>query len=179
MNKTDTGDSLKVAVGTVKTPEAKPKAKKAAKPKTKTGAKKQSKDILEAKPPLAVRKLVTELFPEVKPKEIEWSWEIPHKIYEAEFMLDGISHEVEVTVTGHHLLTEQNIPVDLVPINLLNEIKARYKQFTVGSAELVSLGNGKMYYELDLKSKKDEEESKTVLIWPNGIIREEGEDTLY
>jgi hypothetical protein len=158
---------------------AKENVGKAIKSKSKQTARKESTNIAMAKPPLAVRKLVAELFPEVKPKEIEWSWEIPHKIYEAEFMLDGISHEVEITVTGHHLLTEQNIPVDLVPLNLQKEVKTKYKQFMVDSAEIVSLGNGKRHYELDLINKKDEEISKTVLIWPNGVIREESDDTLY
>jgi hypothetical protein len=179
MSKAKTEASRKASLKSNPMAMAKENVEKAVNLKSNQTAKKVSNNTAIAKPPLAVRKLVTELFPEVKPKEIEWGWEIPHKIYEAEFMLDGISHEVEITVSGHHLLTEQNIPVDLVPIKLLNEIKARYKPFTIDSAEIVSLGKGKIHYELDLKSKKDEEISKTVLIWPNGVIREESDNTLY
>jgi hypothetical protein len=179
MSKVKTEASQKASLKSNQKAVSKENVEMAIKSKSKQTAKKVSSNIAMAKPPLAVRKLLTELFPEVKPKEIEWGWEIPHKIYEAEFMLDGISHEVEITVTGHHLLTEQNIPVDLVPLNLQKEVKAKYKPFTIDSAEIVSLGNGKMHYELDLKSKKDEEITKTILVWPNGVIREESDDTLY
>jgi hypothetical protein len=179
MSKVKTEASQKASLKSNQKAVSKENVEMAIKSKSKQTAKKVSSNIAMAKPPLAVRKLLTELFPEVKPKEIEWGWEIPHKIYEAEFMLDGISHEVEITVTGHHLLTEQNIPVDLVPAKLLGEIKKSYKQFEIDSAEMVTLGNGKMHYEIDLKSKKDDEISKTLLVWPNGVIREESDDKMY
>lgn len=47
--------------------------------------------------------------------EGEWPWEVPPTIYEAVFKHNNLSVEVEITVTGHHLVTETDLPISALP----------------------------------------------------------------
>lgn len=92
-----------------------------------------------------------EHYPFVALDTVTWSWEVPGKIYEAEFELDGVEHEVEFTITGEWLLTETEIDLEEVPEIILNDIASRYPGFTPDEASQVEFSNGLLHYEISLE----------------------------
>lgn len=100
--------------------------------------------------PEPVLETLKTIFPDVDDDRVEWSWEVYNKIYEAEFEQDGKEYEVEITVTGHHLLTETEIRVDEVPANILATAKAYFPKAEITEAEHVQLSTGNVFYELNI-----------------------------
>jgi hypothetical protein len=115
-------------------------------------------------------------FPDVEATKVAWSWEVPYKIYEAEFEHEGKQHEVEITVTGHLLLTETNISLEDVPDALLDIVQARYPDYLIEEAELVEWGNDDMYYEFNLKHKEDDSKTFEAQFREDGMFVAKGED---
>jgi hypothetical protein len=112
-------------------------------------------------------------FPEVNPAEVVWSWEVPYKIYEAEFSLDNREYEVEITVTGHHLLTEIEIPNKELPKVIKKAIEDKYPDWEIDEVERVEYSHGDTHYEIDLKKGEVEIE---VHFREDGLFIAEGED---
>lgn len=123
--------------------------------------------------PNEILRVFKQLFPQVNTAEITWKWEVPGKIYEASFTLESESYEVEITVTGHHLLTEKK--VKNVPKIILDAIKNKYPKHKTDDASLVSFSNGDVYYEVDIISPAKEKESE-VLVREDGKFVMKGED---
>ena len=93
------------------------------------------------------------LYPNVDLCQVEWSWEVPGKIYEADFELNGHEYEVEITVTGHHLLTEIEGPeASKLVRNVLAEL---YPDHSVDACTWVHYSNGDLSFEFELTSAKD------------------------
>jgi uncharacterized membrane protein YkoI len=113
-------------------------------------------------------------FPSVKLTDVEWSWEVYNKIYEAEFELNGIEHEVEITVTGHHLLTETEIEIDEIPDTVLKAIENEFPEAEITEVEKVVWSTGKVFYELDLQTENDDEFE--VHVSEEGIITAKSDD---
>ena len=123
--------------------------------------------------PNEILRVFKQLFPQVNPADVSWKWEVPGKIYEAGFKLENNSYEVEITVTGHHLLTEKTIKD--VPKIILDAVKNKYPKHKIDDASLVSFSNGDIYYEVDIISPAKEKESE-VLIREDGKFVMKGED---
>ncbi len=115
-------------------------------------------------------------FPDVEATAVTWGWEVPNKIYEAEFEHEGKQHEVEITVTGHLLLTETNISLEDVPDAILDAVQAKYPEYLIEEAELVVWGNDDTCYEFDLKHKEDESKTLEVQFREDGMFVAEGDD---
>lgn len=92
-----------------------------------------------------------EHYPFVSLDSVTWSWEVPGKIYEAEFELDGIEHEVEFTVTAEWLLTETEVDLEEVPEIIRNDVAARYPEFKIDETSQVEYSNGLIHYELAIE----------------------------
>ncbi len=105
---------------------------------------------------LAVPKEIQETFkkhyPTIDLEEVEWSWEVPGKIYEAEFDLDGQEYEVEITITGHWLLTEHGISLREVPKVVQLAFGDDYADYVIESTTYIEFSNGTIAYEFDLIS---------------------------
>lgn len=125
--------------------------------------------------PVNVKEALKTAFPSVDETKVEWSWEVYNKIYEAEFETEGAEYEVEITVTGHHLLTEKEIKVEEVPANIVEAVKEKYPTQNISEAEIVTWSTGEVFYELDLSDEKGEEECE-IHVNEAGEITALGED---
>lgn len=112
-------------------------------------------------------------FPEIDLSTVEWSWEYYNKIYEASFELDDMEYEVEITVTGHHLLTETEISVEDLPEAVRQAAAEHFEGFTIDGADRVEYSNGDVFYELELE--KDDTELE-VHIREDGMVAATGDD---
>lgn len=114
-----------------------------------------------------------DVFPEVPVSEVEWSWEVPGKIYQAEFVLDGVEHEAEFFLTGEHLLTEREMDLEDLPEAVVESLKAIYPSANIEDAEEVELNNGLIMYELSVANGTEEME---MLFREDGKYIAKGED---
>lgn len=123
--------------------------------------------------PNEILRTFKQLYPAVSLQNVEWSWEVPGKIYEAEFELDGKEVEVEIMVTGQHLLTET--VVDEIPAAIRDAVNEHYADHKIESCAEVAYSNGDLCYELDLicAAKGNELE---VLIREDGLVLLEAVD---
>jgi uncharacterized membrane protein YkoI len=123
--------------------------------------------------PNEILRVFKQLYPQLNPAEIAWKWEVPGKIYEASFESEGAHYEVEITVTGHHLLTEKKVKNG--PNVVLDAVKSKYPKHKIDDASLVTFSNGDVYYEVDIISPAKEKESE-VLVREDGKFVMKGED---
>jgi len=124
--------------------------------------------------PSEILRVFRQLFPEVNPAEVDWDWEYYNKIYEAEFEHEGRDCEVEITVTGHHLLTEVEIEKEDLPEVVIEAVGEHFPGFAVEEAEHITFSNGDVYYELALEN--DEEVGLEVHVRDDGMIIATGDD---
>jgi len=121
--------------------------------------------------PAEILRVFKDAFPEVELGDVEWEWEVPQKIYEAEFKHQNYEYEVEITVTGHHLLTEVEIPEEEIPEVVKSACSRKFRGWKIDEVEKVSYSNGDVYYELELsKEKDDEEQEKEVLFREDALF---------
>jgi len=124
--------------------------------------------------PSDILRVFKQLFPEVSLSDVEWDWEYYNKIYEAEFEHDGKDYEVEITVTGHHLLTEMEIEKEDLPEVITESIEEYFPGFQIEEAEHITFSNGDVYYELALEN--EEEIGLEVHIREDGYVVATGDD---
>ncbi len=108
--------------------------------------------------PNEILRVFKEYYPDVSLSEVEWGWEIPAKIYEASFDNGEVDFEVEITVTGHLLLTEISMDIDDLPENIVASANAHFEDHSIEEVAMVQYSNGDISYELDLKSTQTGEE---------------------
>jgi len=125
--------------------------------------------------PSEIIRVFKDAYPDIHMDEVEWSWEVPGKVYEAEFESDEKSYEVEITVTGHHLLTEVEIEYNDVPKNVKNTVAEAYADHAVDGSSLVVYSTGDIFYELELVCAEKGTEFE-VLVREDGWILAQGED---
>ncbi len=123
--------------------------------------------------PNEILRVFKQLYPQVPTTDVIWKWEVPGKIYEASFSLEKETYEVEITVTGHHLLTEK--VVKSAPKAVTDAVKFKYPKHKIDAVALVTFSNGDVYYELDIVSPTKEKESE-VLVREDGKFEMKGED---
>ncbi len=92
-----------------------------------------------------------EKFPDVEVANVTWSWEVPYKIYEAEFERNGQEYEVEITVTGHHLLTEISLAPEELPEIVRKAMRQKYPNQSIDEVERVEYSHGLVCYEIELE----------------------------
>ena len=137
--------------------------------------KKQKRTQQEEKlyPSVEVLSLFKDYFPEVDLAEVEWSWEVPYKIYEAEFEVDGYEIEAEFTVTGHLLLIETSIEAEQLPEVVRKSMRERYPNQSIDEVERVEYSHGMVCYEIELEKG---EKVREVLYREDGLFIGEEED---
>lgn len=113
-------------------------------------------------------------YPDVELSSVEWAWEVEGKIYEAEFELDELDHEVEITVTGHLLLTEISVDEEHIPAAIITSAKRRFPKSKVDSAAIVEYSNGDVYYEISLEN--EDGASMEFQFREDGMFMAKGED---
>jgi hypothetical protein len=124
-------------------------------------------------PPSDVLRTFKQLYPQINLAQVEWSWEVPLKIWEADFEWEGKEHEVEITVTGHHLLTEVELTHAEVPEAVMKAVKKHYPEEEIGDVECVFYSNQDVHYEFDIKRGKKEFEAH---FREDGLFIGEGKD---
>lgn len=108
--------------------------------------------------PSEILRVFKEYYPEVSLSEVEWGWEVPAKIYEASFDNGEVDFEVEITVTGHLLLTEISLDIEDLPEHIVEAVSQEFEDHSIEEAAMVQYSNGDISYELDLKSADTGEE---------------------
>lgn len=108
--------------------------------------------------PNEILRVFKEYYPDVSLGDVEWGWEVPAKIYEASFDNGEVDFEVEITVTGHLLLTEISMDIEDLPEVITDAVKATFKDHSLEEASMVQYSNGDISYEVELKCQKTEEE---------------------
>lgn len=108
--------------------------------------------------PSEILRVFKEYYPDVSMSDVEWGWEVPAKIYEASFGNGEVDFEVEITVTGHLLLTEISMDLEDVPALIIAAANARFKDHSIEGVSMVQYSNGDISYELELKAADTEEE---------------------
>ena len=102
--------------------------------------------------PNEILRVLRDYYPDVKLNEVEWSWEIPGKIYEAEFEQYDVSYEVEITVTGHLLLSELSLELEDLPEHIVAAASETFEDHSIEEADMIQYSNGDVSYELSLKN---------------------------
>lgn len=125
--------------------------------------------------PAEILRAFKKVFPKVDVSRVTWSWEVPHKIYEAAFEQDTYSYEVEITVTGHHLLTEIYVRTEALPEGVRQNIEAAFPGAIIESVERVTYSNGDVQYEVDIITGDGERE---VLVREDGLLLDRGKDPI-
>lgn len=127
--------------------------------------------------PAEILRVFKERFPEVEVGDVEWEWEVPHKIYEAEFEYQDATYEVEITVTGHHLLTEVKVSEEDIPEVVKSACTNKYEGWKIDGAEKIYYSNGDVHYDLELlkevevsENEEGEKEEKEVLFREDGLF---------
>ena len=113
-----------------------------------------------------------QLYPTLDLHKVTWSWEVPYKIYEAEFELDDKEYEVEIAVTGQHILTEIEIESDQLPEAVRKSMRKTYPNQSVDEVERVEYSNGLVYYEIELEKG---EKTREVFYREDGLFIGESE----
>lgn len=108
--------------------------------------------------PSEILRVFKEYYPEISLSEVEWGWEVPAKIYEASFDNGEVDFEVEITVTGHLLLTEISLDIEDLPEHIVEAVSQEFEDHSIEEAAMVQYSNGDVSYELDLKSADTGEE---------------------
>lgn len=124
--------------------------------------------------PNEILRVFKSLYPEVDLQQVVWEWEVPGKIYEAEFTLGDQTFEVEITVTGHHLLTETTIKY-AIPQAVRDAVSVFFPDHAIDDSTLVAYSNGDVCYELALTCAAKGTEFE-VLIREDGLFLMEGVD---
>jgi len=107
--------------------------------------------------PNEILRVFKEYYPDADLGKVEWSWEIPGKIYEAEFEQYDVEYEVEITVTGHLLLSEIDLELEDLPEHILDAAKEHFGDYEIDEATMIQYSNGDLSYELQMKTKSSEE----------------------
>ncbi len=106
-------------------------------------------------------------FPNIDIAAVEWSWEVPYKIYEASFEYEDNDYEVEITVTGHLLLAEISIAADELPEIVRKSMREKYPNQSIDEVERIEYSNGMVCYEIELEKG---EKSREVLYREDGLF---------
>ncbi|MDX2304739.1 MAG: PepSY-like domain-containing protein [Microscillaceae bacterium] len=133
--------------------------------KQKKQLKKQGQEKLF--PTFEVLAMFKDYFPDIDLAKVEWSWEVPYKIYEAEFEQDGQEIEAEFTITGHLVLIETSIPNDELPEVVRKSLRERYPNQSIDEVERVEYSNGMVCYEIELEKG---EKVREVLYREDGLF---------
>lgn len=108
--------------------------------------------------PNEILRVFKEYYPDVNLSDVEWGWEVPAKIYEASFDNGEVDFEVEITVTGHVLLSEISLELSEVPEVVIANANALFEDHSIEEADMIQYSNGDVSYELDLKCASTGEE---------------------
>ena len=102
--------------------------------------------------PNEILRVFKEYYPDVDLKDVKWGWEVPAKIYEASFDNGEVDFEVEITVTGHVLLSEVSMDVEELPELVLVAANKIFEDHSIEEVDMVQYSNGDISYELAMKS---------------------------
>ncbi len=119
--------------------------------------------------PNDILRVFKNLYPEIDAQDVKWKWEVPGKIYQAEFILSDQCFEVEITVTGHHLLTETSIK-HAIPDAVRTTVSRFFADRTILSATLILYSNDLIAYEVVL------DDDCQVLVREDGLLLLEDTD---
>jgi len=108
--------------------------------------------------PNEILRTFKEYYPDVPLSVVEWGWEVPAKIYEASFENGEVDYEVEITVTGHLLLSEISLGLEDVPEQVIASANETFEDHSIEEADLVQYSNGDISYELAMKCASTGEE---------------------
>ncbi|MDC0231286.1 hypothetical protein OAK19_04910, partial [Aureispira] len=78
-------------------------------------------------------------------------WEVPAKIYEASFDNGAVEFEVEITVTGHVLLSEISMELEDLPELIVTCANQVFEDHSIEEADMIQYSNGDISYELAMK----------------------------
>lgn len=123
--------------------------------------------------PSEILRVFRDNYPEISLDNVTWSWEVPGKIYEAEFEVEGITYEAEITVTGHLLLTEMNASFDALPAKVKRAFAEKYPDHSVEEVDMITYSNGDLLYELGVINALNGREFE-VLFREDGLFVDEG-----
>lgn len=102
--------------------------------------------------PNEILRVFKEYYPDVALSNVEWSWEIPGKIYGAEFEQYEVDYEVEITVTGHLLLSEIELDIEDLPEHIVSAINEQFEDHSIVEADIIQYSNGDVSYEVQLRN---------------------------
>jgi hypothetical protein len=102
------------------------------------------------KVPLSIIEDIKTRFPEVETSEIEWSWEVPNKILEAEITHEGIEYELEYSISGLLISIESYLEISEIPTAVVNAVESQFPGAEIHEAERVEYSNGVIHIELDI-----------------------------
>jgi hypothetical protein len=108
--------------------------------------------------PNEILRVFKEYYPDVSLSDVEWGWEVPAKIYEASFDNGEVEFEVEITVTGHVLLSEVSMELEDVPELVIAAANNTFEDHSIEEADMIQYSNGDISYELAMKSADTGEE---------------------
>ena len=107
-----------------------------------------AQDVARSGVPTPILKAFNQQFP--KASDIEW--EMTGNIYKVEFEIGWkTDHEVWYDQTGKVVKHQEEIPVDQLPKNVQNMIKADYSKHSINDLEKIT-ENGKVTYKMELNS---------------------------
>lgn len=124
----------------------------------------EAQELKASKVPEAVRSQLKSRYPDVF--VYEWEWKKKEKLYEAEFIINGITYEAYYTAEGEWVRTERGLTKSELPEAVLESLKrSSYADREIKDVEVHSTPKHERIYEVELKFKKQ----KIKLYWlPDG-----------
>lgn len=125
-------------------------------------------DLAESAVPIPVVTNVKAAYPQAR--YIEWDYDGDRGVYEAEFRIGRLEHELELTAEGKIVLTKSEIPVAELPPAVAASVRQRYQGGVIEKAKKITRDNA-VRYKVEVRLTNGEDVD--VYVDPQGGILHE------
>lgn len=101
-------------------------------------------------PSSRVPSVVTNAFQQRFPKAVDIDWELEHGIYQADFEINRLDHEVWFDREGRMLKHKQEIKTRSLPEKIRSAVRMRHRGYRLMDAEKLTR-DGRTVYKLELR----------------------------
>ena len=107
--------------------------------------------------PSTVPSVVLNTFKQHFPKATGTEWEFKNNVYEAEFEIGRLDHEVWINKNGTIIKHKEELSSKLLPTAVREHIRNNFKGYRANDTEKLTQGN-KVFYKVELKSLTKEQD---------------------
>lgn len=125
----------------------------------------QAGNIKESSVPAPVKNYVKTNYQDAN--HIKWDYEDDDNFYEAEFKINGLEYELEISPEGKLLYCKQEIPIESIPASIKNNLNKNYPGYNILGAKKITKGNS-IKYDVGIVGKNSFGNTRHKNIYFNG-----------